>query len=184
MNLTHQSISQISKLLSNGDITSVELTKACLSNIESSNKLINAFVSTCADLAIQQAHIADKAWQTWINDQTNTKPSLINGIPLGIKDVLCMSNVITSAGSKMLQNFIPNYDCTAVTHLKNAGAILLGKTNTDEFAMGSSTETSVFGPTRNPWNTERVPGGSSGGSTASVSAQMSYGALGTAPTQA
>ncbi len=179
MNLNHQTITNISKLLSNGEITSVELTEACLNQIESFDNSINAFISVYSDMAIQQAYTADKAWLNWRKGNTKIKPSMINGVPIAIKDVLCMSDTITSAGSKMLQNFVSHYDATAVAHLRNAGAVLIGKTNTDEFAMGSSTETSIFGPTHNPWNIEHVPGGSSGGSAASVSSQMVYGALGT-----
>ena len=179
MDLTYQSLAMVSSLLSTGDVTSVELTEACLNRIDSSESRVNAFITISSDLAMQQATNADIAWQKWINGKSNQKPSSLNGVPLAIKDVICVSDVVTSAGSSMLREFVPPYDSTASERLRDAGAIFLGKTNTDEFAMGSSTENSAFGPTHNPWDLERVPGGSSGGSAAAVSAGMTYGALGT-----
>ena len=179
MDLAFQSLARVSDLLSTGDITSVELTEVCLSQINSFESEVNAFVTISSDLAMQQATNADIAWQNWINGKSDQKPSPLNGVPLAIKDVICVSDVVASAGSMMLKEFVPPYDSTASERLRDAGAIFLGKTNTDEFAMGSSTENSAFGPTHNPWDLNRVPGGSSGGSAAAVSAGMSYGALGT-----
>ena len=179
MDLAFQSLAMVSDLLSTGDITSVELTEVCLSQINSSDSEVNAFVTITTDLAMQQATNADIAWQNWINGKSDQKPSPLNGVPLAIKDVFCVSDIVASAGSIILKEFVPPYDSTASERLRDAGAIFLGKTNTDEFAMGSSTETSAFGPTHNPWDLNRVPGGSSGGSAAAVSAGMAYGALGT-----
>ena len=179
MDLAFQSLAMVSDLLSTGDITSVELTEVCLSQINSSESQVNAFVTISSDLAMQQATNADIAWQNWINGKSDQKPSPLNGVPLAIKDVICVSDIVASAGSMILKEFVPPYDSTASERLRDAGAIFLGKTNTDEFAMGSSTETSAFGPTHNPWDLNRVPGGSSGGSAAAVSAGMTYGALGT-----
>lgn len=179
MDLTYQSLAMVSSLLSTGNATSVELTEACLNRIDSSESRVNAFITISSDLAMQQATNADIAWQKWINGKSNQKPSPLNGVPLAIKDVICVSDIVTSAGSLMLKEFVPPYDSTASERLRDAGAIFVGKTNTDEFAMGSSTENSAFGPTHNPWDLECVPGGSSGGSAAAVSAGMTYGALGT-----
>ena len=179
MDLAYQSLARVSDLLSTGDTTSVELTEACLSRISSSEPQVNAFITISTDLAMQQATNADIAWQNWRNGKSQQKPSPLNGVPLAIKDVICVSDVVASAGSMMLKEFVPPYDSTASECLRDAGAIFLGKTNTDEFAMGSSTENSAFGPTHNPWDLKRVPGGSSGGSAAAVAAGMTFGALGT-----
>ena len=182
MDLAFQSLAMVSDLLSTGDITSVELTEVCLSQINSSDSEVNAFVTITTDLAMQQATNADIAWQNWINGKSDQKPSPLNGVPLAIKDVICVSDIVTSAGSMILKDFVPPYDSPASERLRDAGAIFLGKTNTDEFAMGSATNTSFFGNTINPLSTPNkplVPGGSSGGSASAVAAKLCLGATGT-----
>lgn len=158
--------------LTAGQFTSVELTKACLEQIERVDTALHAFLRTTADEALEAASQADRA-----RAGGDARPLL--GIPIAIKDVLMTSGIETTAGSRILEGFVPPYSATAVQKLQAAGAIILGKTNTDEFAMGSSTENSGFGPTRNPWDLQRVPGGSSGGSAAAVAADEAPAALGT-----
>ena len=179
MELINQTLRRVSDMLITGEVSSVELTEACLRRIETAEPYLHAFISVCADLAMQQAQSADRAWVDWRRGKLNQQPSRLNGIPLAIKDVLCVAEITTTAGSRILENFVPAYDATASARLRAAGAVFLGKTNTDEFAMGSSTENSGYGPTHNPWDQKRVPGGSSGGSAASVAANLTFGALGT-----
>lgn len=158
--------------LAAGDFTSVQLTEACLAQIEAVDGQIRAFLQVTAEQALAQAEAADRR-----RAAGETAPLL--GIPLAIKDVLATRGVETTCGSRILQGFVPPYSATAVQRLEEAGMVMLGKTNTDEFAMGSSTENSGYFPTRNPWDPERVPGGSSGGSAAAVAAQEALAALGT-----
>lgn len=153
-------------------ITSVELTRAYLDQIEKLDPTIKAYLTVTADGAIQQAEAADKARAAGEN-----KPLL--GIPLGIKDVLSTKGVETTCGSKILKGYVPIFSATVIERLQAAGMVMLGKLNCDEFAMGSSTENSAYQITRNPWDLERVPGGSSGGSAAAVSAGLAAGTLGT-----
>jgi aspartyl-tRNA(Asn)/glutamyl-tRNA(Gln) amidotransferase subunit A len=150
----------------------VELARAHLDRIEQLNPSLNAFLRTTPELALQQAQAADARIQTG-----DAGP--LTGIPVAIKDVLCVSGVETTAGSQILRGYRPPYDATCVARLKAAGAVIVGMTNCDEFAMGSSTENSSYGPALNPWDRGRVPGGSSGGSAAAVSAGLATFALGT-----
>lgn len=167
MNLNEMTIKEVSEALSDGKITSAELTKSCLKEI-ADKKYLNAFISLNED-PLKDAEKSD-------NQDKRRGP--IDGIPLAIKDNILIEEQKCTAGSKILENFIAPYDATVIEKLKKAGAIFLGKTNMDEFAMGSSTENSAFGPTHNPRDIERVPGGSSGGSAAAVAANMALGALG------
>jgi aspartyl-tRNA(Asn)/glutamyl-tRNA(Gln) amidotransferase subunit A len=160
------------KKLRHGEITSVELTESVLERIAAVEKKVQAYISVQDELALHMARFADERRATG-------EDNLLLGIPLGIKDAIITQGVPTTAGSKILDGFVPPFDATVVTKLKEAGAVLVGKTNTDEFTMGSSTEHSAFHPTQNPWNLNRVPGGSSGGSAAAMAADEGLGALGT-----
>jgi aspartyl-tRNA(Asn)/glutamyl-tRNA(Gln) amidotransferase subunit A len=161
-----------------GEISSLELTQAFLQRIETIDPQIHAFITLTPEAALRQAKAADSRLVAWRKDRSQPLPALL-GLPIAIKDVLCLSGVRCTCGSKILENFIPPFDATAVKRLKEAGIVILGKTNTDEFAMGSSTENSAYGATHNPWKLDRVPGGSSGGSAAAVAARMAPIALGT-----
>jgi aspartyl-tRNA(Asn)/glutamyl-tRNA(Gln) amidotransferase subunit A len=172
MNDLHQlNISQAHRLLKEKKLSSVELTKASLAHLAKVENKVKACVTTCEEVALKQAKEADKAISSG-----EIKP--LTGIPALIKDVICTRGIKTTCSSKILGNFIPPYDATVMEKLKASNAVMLGKTNMDEFAMGSSTENSAFFPTRNPWDLDRVPGGSSGGSAAAVSADEAIYALG------
>lgn len=168
-----QSAFEMRQALDAKKISAVELTKASLAKIDSL-KAINAFITVCADEAIKEAECADAGIK---NGAGKDKPLL--GIPVAVKDMILTKGVKTTAGSKILHNFIPPYDATVTRKLRDAGAVIVGKTNLDEFAMGSSNETSYFGAVQNPWNPAYVPGGSSGGSAAAVAARIAPLSLGT-----
>ena len=163
---------QLGKKIASGEITSVEATKAYLDRIGAVDKDINSYVTVDTEGALKAAEETDKK----IKEGTLKGP--FAGVPVAIKDNMCIEGMLTSCSSHILDNFRPTYTSTAVQMLKDAGAVILGHTNMDEFAMGSTTETSYYGPTKNPWNKERVPGGSSGGSAAAVAADECAIALG------
>ncbi|MDD7758555.1 Asp-tRNA(Asn)/Glu-tRNA(Gln) amidotransferase subunit GatA [Aerococcus suis] len=162
-------IRELNRQLVAGETTSVELVQAALDRINATDETIHAFI-TLSETALEEAKASDE------KGYSTDRP--LQGIPLGIKDNILTDGIRTTAASRMLEDFVPFFDATIIEKLKAAGAIIIGKTNMDEFAMGASSETSYFGPTKNPWNTDYVPGGSSGGSAATVSAGQVLGALG------
>lgn len=164
-------IQQVHELLEKREISSVELTRAVLDRTLEMDSKINAFITITAEQAMRQAEKADERIRTGSSN-------VLTGIPVAIKDNFCTKGIATTCSSKMLENFLPTYDATVVEKLHDCGAVVVGKTNLDEFAMGSSTENSAFVTTKNPWDLARVPGGSSGGSTAAVASDQSIYALG------
>jgi aspartyl-tRNA(Asn)/glutamyl-tRNA(Gln) amidotransferase subunit A len=169
MNLTAV---ELGKKIKAGELTAVDATKQALAQIEALDQDLNCYVTVEADKALARAEEVQK------QIEAGTLAGPLAGVPVAIKDNMCTSGILTTCSSKILSNFVPTYTSTAVERLEAAGAIILGKTNMDEFAMGSTTETSYYGPTKNPWNTDRVPGGSSGGSAAAVAANECFYALG------
>jgi aspartyl-tRNA(Asn)/glutamyl-tRNA(Gln) amidotransferase subunit A len=167
-----RSMTELAAGLAAGDFSAVELAEALLERIARLDGQLNAFVTVTGDAALAAAERADAA-------RAKGQGGILNGLPLVHKDIFCTRGVKTTCGSKMLENFVSPYDATVVERFAAAGAVVLGKANMDEFAMGSSNETSYFGPVRNPWNLECSPGGSSGGSAAAVAAGFAPAATGT-----
>ena len=170
--MLNASLKELASALDARQISSVELTSLFLQRIEALNLSLNAFITVDRDGALAAASAADAS-------RAAGDAGPLTGIPIAHKDVFCTEGLLTSCGSKMLSNFVSPYDAHVVSLLRDAGTVLLGKTNMDEFAMGSSNENSFYGPARNPWNTGHVPGGSSGGSAVAVAARMSPVATGT-----
>ena len=167
-----QSISTLAQKLRNKDISSVELTRHFLARIAKLDPQLNSYITVSEQRALEQAAAADTLLQ-------NGKGSSLTGIPIAHKDLFCTQGTLTTCGSKMLNNFTPPYESTVTSRFQQAGAVMLGKTNMDEFAMGSSNENSFYGAVKNPWNLDMVPGGSSGGSAAAVAAGLAVAATGT-----
>ena len=167
-----RSLMDLARGLKDGEFSSRELTEVLLHRIGEHQGRLNAFITVTVDNAMQRAAAADKA-------RANGDAGLLNGLPIVHKDLFCTKGVLTTCGSHMLGNFVSPYDATVVERIDAAGAVTLGKTNMDEFAMGSSSETSYYGPVTNPWDLTLSPGGSSGGSAASVAARLVPAATGT-----
>lgn len=171
MDLFQASLREVTEAVQQRRLSAVEVTKFFLDRVTRLNPTLNAFITLNSE-AIKEAEEVDRRVKAG-------EVLKMAGAPWGVKDLVCTKGLRTTAASRMLENFIPPYDATLVKKLKQDGAIILGKLNLDEFAMGSSNETSVFGPVRNPWDLERVPGGSSGGSAAAVAARLCGAAIGT-----
>ncbi|BBD07158.1 Asp-tRNA(Asn)/Glu-tRNA(Gln) amidotransferase subunit GatA [Desulfovibrio ferrophilus] len=169
--LIYKSLVELRDALAASEVSAQDAVSACLERIEATEPKLNALLSVQAEQALKQAKEMDA------KGPDKSKP--LWGVPVALKDVLCTKGITTTCGSKILENFVPFYDATAVEGLRKAGAIIISKANMDEFAMGSSTENSAFKTTANPWDTSKVPGGSSGGSAASVTAGQCFGTLGT-----
>ena len=172
MSLMQLTAVELGKKIKAGEVSVVEATEAALAAIEAKEEKVNSFVTVDREGALKQAEEVQKK----IDAGELTSP--LAGVPVAIKDNMCTEGLLTTCSSKILGNFVPTFTSEAVLNLQKAGAVILGKTNMDEFAMGSTTETSAFGETKNPWNTEHVPGGSSGGSCAAVAAGECFYALG------
>ena len=168
----HQPIHELTDAYRRGDLTPTAVAEDYLARIGALDGKVGAYLTVVREQALAAAHESELRWRA------GTPRGPLDGAPVALKDVLCTAGVRTTAGSKMLERFVPPYDATTVERLRAAGAVVLGKTNMDEFAMGSSTEHSAFHPTRNPWDLARVPGGSSGGSAAAVAGGLAAGSYG------
>jgi aspartyl-tRNA(Asn)/glutamyl-tRNA(Gln) amidotransferase subunit A len=169
--LSYLNITEAQALLRQGELSSVELTQTVLDRVLAFDNEIRAYLSLAPEQALEQAAEADRR-------RSAGEDHALLGIPLAIKDIICVEGLPNTCGSRILENYVPPFSATAIEQLRALGAVILGKTNLDEFAMGSSTENSAYFSTRNPWDLGRVPGGSSGGSAAAVAADLAFGALG------
>jgi aspartyl-tRNA(Asn)/glutamyl-tRNA(Gln) amidotransferase subunit A len=176
--LAFASIEQIGKLFRKRKLSPVELTKLLLARIDQLNPKLNAYVTVTAELALAQAKKAEAELFAPKSGKAYRDRGPLHGIPISLKDNICTKGIRTTAGSKILKDFVPAHDATVAAQLKEAGAVLLGKANLHEFAYGVTTNNPHFGPTRNPWDLSRIPGGSSGGSAAAVAAGLGYGSIG------
>ncbi|MHC1741452.1 MAG: Asp-tRNA(Asn)/Glu-tRNA(Gln) amidotransferase subunit GatA [Syntrophobacteraceae bacterium] len=172
MDLHQLTIHELRSLLLSRQVGVEEVVKSYLDRIQALDSRVGAYLALMADRAMEDARAYDRG-------DLDLHASEVAGVPIAIKDVLCTQSIRTTCGSRILEAFVPPYDAAVIERLKHAGSLLVGKTNMDEFAMGSSCENSGFGPSRNPWDLERVPGGSSGGSAAAVAADLCAGSLGT-----
>jgi aspartyl-tRNA(Asn)/glutamyl-tRNA(Gln) amidotransferase subunit A len=177
--LAFATIAEIAKLFRTGKLSPVELTELMLSRIGQFNPKLNAYITVTTELARSQAKRAEAELGTSGKRKTRTDRGLLQGIPVSLKDNICTAGIRTTAGSKILAGYFPERDAPVVTRLKQAGAVLLGKTNLHEFAYGVTTNNPHYGAARNPWDTARIPGGSSGGSAAAVAAGLCFGSVGT-----
>ena len=168
----YQPIHELTDAYRRGDLTPTAVAEAYLARIDALDGRVGAYLTVVRDQALAAARESELRWRA------GAPLGPLDGAPVALKDVLCTRGVRTTCGSKMLEGFVPPYDATVVERLRAAGAVILGKTNMDEFAMGSSTEHSAFHPTRNPWDLARVPGGSSGGSAAAVAGGLAAGGFG------
>jgi len=171
MEFNKLTIHELQEKLRAGSVTSLDITESVFRKIESVEDRVHSYITLTGEIAIKQAREADRRIK-------EGNAGELTGIPIALKDILCTKGIRTTCGSRILETFIPPYDATVVRKLKDDGAVLVGKTNMDEFAMGSSTETSGFGITKNPWDLDRIPGGSSGGSAAAVAADECIASLG------
>src|SRR5213080_2492797 len=172
-------IEEIGKLFRKRKLSPVELAKMMLARIERLNPKLNAYITVTAEVALAQAKKAEAELYAPRGRQGHHDRGPLHGIPISLKDNIYTKDIRTTAGSKILKDFVPKEDARVVARLKGAGAIILGKTNLHEFAYGVTTNNPHFGPTRNPWDLSRIPGGSSGGSAAAVAAGLCYGSIGT-----
>jgi aspartyl-tRNA(Asn)/glutamyl-tRNA(Gln) amidotransferase subunit A len=177
--LVFATIAEIARLFRAGKLSPVELTELMLARIERHNPTLNTYITVTDELARVQAKRAEAELGIRGKQKTRNDRGLLHGIPLSLKDNICTEGIRTTAGSKILRDYFPERDAPVVTRLKQAGAVLLGKTNMHEFAYGVTNNNPHYGPARNPWDTKRIPGGSSGGSAAAVAAGLCFGSIGT-----
>jgi aspartyl-tRNA(Asn)/glutamyl-tRNA(Gln) amidotransferase subunit A len=177
--LAYATLEQIGTLFRKRKLSPVELTKLILARIEQLNPKLNAYLTVCSELALEQAKRAEHELFAPRGRKGHRDRGPLHGIPISFKDNIYTAGVRTTAGSKILRGFIPPRDAPVVSQLREAGAILLGKTNMHEFAYGVTSENPHYGPVRNPWDLTRIAGGSSGGSAAAVAAGLCYGSIGT-----
>ena len=170
--MNFKSVKEILTAIKNKDVSVIDLTSNYVDKIKERDDELNCFITLTEEFALNKARKIDE-------EIAKNKVRALSGLPIAQKDIFCTKNIKTSCGSKMLDNFVSPYNATVIEKLNNAGTIMLGKTNMDEFAMGSSNETSFYGPVKNPWDTEYVPGGSSGGSASAVAARISPCSTGT-----